>query len=268
MNNIEKYKNDLNNLVSKWEILYDAIQYRFFPEQVENELKKIFPKEENIKKFIEKLPIFEDEYQDWYSESLVLIKQLLPDRFDDFVSLFSKHKNRKEISHENYCIEDFLQWLTVTRWWTVIISWSTCIPKFRQQLNILKSIKKRFESSLFDIKQLVQADLFDSEVDIAEELCKKWFYRASWAVLGVVLESHLQQIIENHTLEVKKKNPTLNDLTEILKTNDVIQITDWRKLQHLADIRNTCDHKKWVEPAKEDIEELVNWVKRAIKNIF
>ena len=41
------------------------------------------------------------------------------------------------------------------------------IPHLRQQLSILKSVKARFESSLFDIRQLVQADLFDSEIDTA-----------------------------------------------------------------------------------------------------
>lgn len=38
---------------------------------------------------------------------------------------------------------------------------------FRQQQAILNAVKQRFESSLFDIKQLVQADLFDSELDAA-----------------------------------------------------------------------------------------------------
>lgn len=267
MNNLDIYKKDLDNLIQKWEALYNSMQYNCFPENFLNELNK-YVKKKDISQYIGNLPIFEDEYQSRYSESLSIIKQLLPDRLNDFTSLFNKNKNRKSITHENYCIEDYLQWIAIYHWSGMEKDRSSGIPKFRQQINILKSIQKRFESSLFDIKQLVQADLFDSEIDVAEELCKKWFYRASWAVLWVVLESHLQQIIENHNLEIKKKNPMLNDLTEILKSNNIIQVPEWRKLQHLADIRNTCDHKKGIEPKKEDIEDLINWVKRAIKNIF
>ena len=44
---------------------------------------------------------------------------------------------------------------------------------------------------MFDIRQLVQADLFDSELDAADELGKKKFTRAAGALAGVVLERHL-----------------------------------------------------------------------------
>jgi len=52
----------------------------------------------------------------------------------------------------------------------------------------IKVVKERFESSLFDIRQLVQADLFDSELEAAEELAKNRFSRAAGAVAGVVLD--------------------------------------------------------------------------------
>lgn len=259
MKNIKIYESDLDNLILLGDKLLISIKNACFPDMYKWKITK-----EELKK----LPKFEEKYQYWYSESLVLVKQLLPDRLEDFKLLFNKNRKRKEITWENFSIEDYLEGREVQRWWKTIVERNMCIPKFAQQVYIIKSIKKRFESSLFNIKQLVQADLFDSEVDVAEELCKKWFYRASWAVLWVVLESHLQQIITNHNLEVKKKNPMLNDLTEVLKSNNIIQVLEWRKLQHLADIRNTCDHKKGVEPKKEDIEDLINWVKRAIKNIF
>jgi len=42
----------------------------------------------------------------------------------------------------------------------------------------------------------------------------------------------------------------------------------FRFIQRLWDLRNKCDHKKTVEPTKEDIEELINWVDRVIKTVF
>jgi len=49
--------------------------------------------------------------------------------------------------------------------------------RFNTQIEILKSVQARFESSLFDVAQLVRADLFDSELDSARELAKNGFLR-------------------------------------------------------------------------------------------
>lgn len=120
---------------------------------------------------------------------------------------------------------------------------------------------------MFDIKQLVQADLFDSELEAAKELNKKGFIRGAGAVAGVVLENHLSQICENHKIKVIKK-PRINDLNQLLKDNNVIEIHDWRFIQHLADLRNLCDHSKKREPKKEEVEDLINGTEKITKTIF
>lgn len=275
ISNIEKYKKDLKNLIERGNDLLNAFQHECFPDnftaQLEQALKGKKGKAKIISDFIKSLPNFKTEYQKWYSESLALLRQLLPDRVDDFVDLYKKPKTkRKDITYENYVIEDALQGLHVTRGWDKekVVGADAAIPRFTQQLNILKSVNKRFESSLFDIKQLVQADLFDSELDAARELNKKGFTRGAGAVTGVILESHLLQVCENHKIVIKKKNPTINDLAQLLKDNDVIDTPDWRKIQHLADLRNLCDHKKKSDPTSEKIDELIEGTARTIKNLF
>src|SRR5690349_8013672 len=64
--------------------------------------------------FLKGLPSFKDEYQTWYSEALAVIRQVLPDRLDDFRRHYHKPKLRKDITFENYHIEDYLQGLQVT----------------------------------------------------------------------------------------------------------------------------------------------------------
>jgi len=270
ISNLEKYKEDLNELISEGELLRNAIQAEFLPESFREELEKVLKNKKKISQFIKELPSFTSNYQIWYSESLVLLKQLLPDRVDDFVSLYKKPKTkRKDITYENYVIEDVLRGLYITRrWGEKVVGPEAAIPLFIQQLNILKSLKRRFESSLFDIKELVQADLFDSELDASRELNKKGFVRGAGAVAGVVLEKHLAQICENHNIKVRKKNPSINDYNQLLKDNDVIETKDWRFIQRLADLRNLCDHKKKKEPTREDIEELIQGVEKIIKTIF
>ena len=68
-----------------------------------------------------------------------------------------------------------------------IVGPDAVIPLFRQQLAIIKAVKARFESSLFDLRQLVQADLFDSDLEAAKELAGKNFTTAAGALAGVAL---------------------------------------------------------------------------------
>ncbi len=216
------------------------------------------------------MPSFKGEYQTWYSEAQALIKQLLPDRLQDFIRYYEKPKGRKEITVENYRIEDLLQGLTGTRGYQkeVVVGPSAAIPHFQQQLAILASVKERFESSLFNISELVQADLFDSELDAAKELSKKKFTRAAGALAGVVLERHLSQVCENHNIRIRNRSPGISNLNDALKENNVIELPDWRFIQHLADIRNLCDHNKEKEPSVEQVDDLIAGVMKVIKTIF
>lgn len=271
ISNLEKYKKDLEKLIKEGTSLYLALQKDHVSEQFEEVYKKAL--KNKYKDFIKKLPHFSDEYQTWYSESSAIVRQLMPGRVVDFVKLYEKPKTtRKEITHENYTIEDGLFGLTVTRneGWEKkkVVGPDAAIPRFEQQLNILKSVQRRFESSLFDIKQLVQADLFDSELEAASELNKKGFMRGAGAIAGVVLEKHLGQVCLNHVIKVVKKDPGVNDFNQLLKDNGVIEIKDWRFIQHLADLRHLCTHNKKQEPEEEDVEELISGVEKISRTIF
>jgi hypothetical protein len=269
LNNLEKYKNDLKSLIKKGDQLFVSINYNCDPENIKKQIKDAFKDEKKEKEYIKNILPFNREYQSWYSESLVLIKQLMPDRLSDFIKLYEKPKTRKTIEYGNYVMEDYMQNLTVTRsYGEKKVGPEAAISQLELQINIIKSIERRFESSLFDIKQLVQADLFDSELDSARELNKNNFFRGAGAIAGVVLEKHLSQVHTNHNLKITKKNPSISDLNDNLKNSEVYETTTWRKIQHLADIRNLCDHNKQKEPKKEEVEELITGVEAIIKTVY
>lgn len=269
MKNIEKYKNDLKLLIDKGDKLIISINYECYPDRIKEQIKEAFKEENKVKDFINKILPFNKEYQIWYSESLVLIKQLLPDRLNDFIRLYEKPKTRKIIEYGNYVMEDYLQTLTVkSGFGEKKVGPEAAINQFEQQLNILKSIERRFESTLFDIRQLVQADLFDSELDAAKELNKNKFTRGAGAIAGVVLEKHLGQVLINHSLKSNKKNSSISDFNDILKTAQVYDTPTWRKIQHLGDIRNLCDHNKTREPKQEEVDELITGVDAIIKTVY
>jgi len=245
--NLEKYKNDIQKLIKKGEKLLSILKSN-------NDLKK-----------------FRKDYEVWYSESLALIRVVLPNRAEDFEKYYYQKGERslknyitytppRSTGYEGLDMEPFSYIPAKEVDYTKVL--------FENQLGIVKAAQKRFESSLFDIKQLVQADLFDSELDASRELNKKGFVRGAGAIAGVVLEGHLSQVCENHKIKVTKKKPTINDYNQLLKDNNVIEIPTWRSIQHLADLRNLCDHSKKREPKKEEIEELIDGVEKITKTIF
>ncbi|HMQ70178.1 MAG TPA: hypothetical protein PKA90_12550 [Ignavibacteria bacterium] len=269
MKNIEKYKSDLKLLIEKGDKLDLSIKYECYPEKIVVQIKAHLKDDKKVKEYIKKILPFNKEYQIWYSESLVLIKQLLPDRIYDFVRLYEKPKTRKAIEYGNYVIEDYLQTLTVrSACGEKKVGPEAAINQFEQQLNILKSIERRFESTLFDIRQLVQADLFYSELDAAKELNKNKFSRGAGAIAGVVLEKHLGQVLANHNLKSTKNNSSISDFNDILKSANVYDTPTWRKIQHLGDIRNMCDHSKSREPKQDEVDELITRVDAIIKTVF
>lgn len=268
MNNLNKFKKDLEELISEGNKLIISMQFECYPKQFEEHFKSNSKK--SFDEFKKTRKTIKEYYQTWYSESLILINQLLPDRVTDFKKLYEKPKTRKSIEHSNYVIEDYLQGLVVTRSYNneKIVGPESALNQLEQQVAIIKSIEKRFESSLFDIKQLTQAEIFDSELDAARELNKKGFIRGAGAIAGVVLEKHLAQVCVNHKIGITKKNPSISDFNDKLKLEEVIETKDWRKIQHLGDLRNLCDHNKDKEPHKEDVEDLIEGVERLIKNLY
>lgn len=261
--NISKYKKDIESLIAKGNSLELGL-YNEFSSEFKSQIQKIDKKvQDKIKS-----STFKDKYNAWYNESLSLIKQLIPERYDDFVSYYKQPK-RKAITFETYTISDYLIGLVVTRGWgEMAFEPSSIITKFRQQLSIVESLRKRFDSSLYEIKELLQADLFDSELDAAKELNKKGFHRAAGAICGVVIEKHLHQVCIIRGIPISKKNPAINDYNELLKSNNVIDIPTWRLIQRLGDIRNLCDHNKTEEPTKDDIADLINGTDKIIKTVF
>ena len=156
--NLDRYKQDLAALLKRGDDLSLAIQHECLQEEFEKGLEEAIGKKA-AEVLVKELPSFKTAYQRWYSESYAVLKQLLPDRLADFVRLYEKPKTRKEITYDNYMVEDYLVGLRVTRGEgsEIVVGPDAAITRFQQQLNILRSVEGRFSSSLFEIRQLVQA---------------------------------------------------------------------------------------------------------------
>lgn len=246
----------------------NAMQYECYPEEFKTQVELGIKDKKVAQQFLKNLPDFKTKYQRWYSEALSVVKVVLADRLDDFIKLYEKPKTRKSVDYGSYVVSDYLQSLRVTFGGEVKVDKSAAIPQFTQQLRILESLKSRFHSSLFDIKQLLQADLFDTELDAANELLKKGFLRAAGAMAGVVLEKHLAEVCSSHNIKLTNKNLHISELNDALKDASVIDGPTWRFIQHLADLRNLCDHNKKKEPKDIEVDDLIKGTQKISKTIF
>ena len=260
--NLDRFKKDLKRLsVLGQEMLFDLAAQTTEETDLPDEIKK---EAERLKGWLKK------NYQRWFTEALVVIKQLIPDRLTEFVTLYQGDGKRKQVDILTYNIQD---WLNGIRPKATIYEPSydadrVVSTRLSTQVQILESAESRFESSLFDMRQLVQADLLDSELDAARELLANGFVRGAGAIVGVVIEKHLAQVCINHKVSSKKQHPTISDFNDLLKKAEVLDVPTWRQIQRLGDLRNLCDHNKQREPTKDEVIELIDSTAKVSKTLF
>lgn len=225
---------------------------------------------------LEDVLIFATHYQRWYTRSIPVVTVLLPDRLDEFRANYERDARRKSVDAVTYCIQDLINGIGIgppqhfndrgQRVDSFDVKLAGHI-RISGQIDILESAETRLDDILSNLRGILQASLFDSEIAEARYLLKNGHLRAAGALSGVVLEGHLRDVCTRHSLPVLKKNAHISDFNEALRAADIIDLTQWRWLQRLADIRNLCDHKKQREPTVDEVEELLDGVDKAIKVI-
>lgn len=238
-------KDEISKLIKEGEKIYNALD-RCDEKYQSNDLR-----------------YFVTHYETWYTQAYAVVKQLTPDRLTDFALLYSNPK-RKELSLDTYCISDALR--TIFHKDNRYGPWTAALCVCRQVM-MLQACMERFENRVYDIKTILQADIFDSEIESAKHLFKMGFLRAAGAICGVIIEKHFADVCKSHGITIKKKSPTIADFNDALK-DEVYDIVEWRRMQRLGDIRNLCDHNKNREPTKDEVNELISGTERIVKTIF
>ncbi|MFC3109414.1 hypothetical protein ACFQAT_11875 [Undibacterium arcticum] len=209
---------------------------------------------------------FQYDYQRWYTKALKAVATLAPDRYAEFRNYYEIDPKRKSLGYGSYVIQDFFK-NVIPSGYPNFDSRNQALRCFFNQLTLFKAIAERIDSVVANIEGELYAELQDSEIVIARQLAKVRL-RAAGALMGVVIEGHLQKVASSHGVTVGKKNPTNADLNDPLKSASVIDIPAWRKISFLADLRNLCSHKKDAEPTKEQVEEFIQGAEWLTKNVF
>jgi hypothetical protein len=207
-------------------------------------------------------------YQSWYSKALPVVRNLLPDRYDEFAEQYRPPQS-KDLSVQTYGVAHYLQGLSVSQGGSPLFDpFSVFFTRCTTQIDILRSAAARLDDRLADISGVVQAELLDDELTAARELHRTRHLRAAGALAGVILERHLRTVAETHDIRSRKRHPTIGDFAAALKAAEVIDLPQWRLLQRLADIRNLSVHSGDREPTEDEVSELLDQTDRIIKTLY
>ena len=206
---------------------------------------------------------FKLQYQIWYSKALKVVEYLAPDRLIEFRGYYESDHKRKNIDYANYTIQDYMR--NIEEWG--VEKEEVANLCFLNQIAILSSLQSRIDSLLSNLETELYSELQDNGVSTAKQLAKINL-RSAGALMGVIIEGHLQKIAEAHNVKISKKYPTISELNDLLKKESIVDPISWRKISHFAEIRNCCVHEKGNEPTKEQIQELIQGTEWLIENVF
>ena len=145
-------------------------------------------------------------------------------------------------------------------------------PSYSTNYQILVRLKAVFKAAEEDyiggycssVRSLVQAEVFDSELDQARSLLEAGYVSASAVIAGVVLETTLRQLCDDNGIARSKLDKMNADLAKTGAYNLLRQkqITAW------ADIRNSAAHGKDQNFNKGDVADMIRNIENFVAEML
>lgn len=228
------------------------------------------PKEsvEDVKKFAKEVGDFKEKFHTWYSRAYRIVELLLPERLEEFETLYRGQKNLKTLDALTAGMSHYLRGIVTTSYGEERNYLGTFVIGLQQQIHILNGVSENLSDTLFNLRSEIRDGLYRSEIETAEDLLKAKQMRAAGAVCGVVIESHLREVCATHKISFRKKNLAISDFNEELKKEKVVDTPTWRLITRCGDIRNMCVHAKDREPTKDEVEDLIRGTSKILSDVF
>ncbi|AVW95405.1 MULTISPECIES: DUF4145 domain-containing protein [Gammaproteobacteria] len=137
---------------------------------------------------------------------------------------------------------------------------------FESNLSVFKRLKAIFNAAredfeggyLISVRTLVQAEVFDSELEQATELLKSNYPTASAVIAGIVLETSLRELCDRNNIPHGKMDKMNADLTKAGVYNSLQQ----KRITAIAGIRNSAAHGKHEEFTRDDVSSMISDIER------
>ena len=130
---------------------------------------------------------------------------------------------------------------------------------------VFHAVKEDFEGGyLSSIKNLIQAEVFESELEQAQELLDNGYKLSAAVIAGVVLETALRDLCDQENIPHGKLDKMNAELAKLGKYNKLQQ----KRITALADIRNNAAHGKPENFTDEDVKLMVRDVEGFLLNFM
>jgi hypothetical protein len=131
------------------------------------------------------------------------------------------------------------------------VNFNNLYPKFlnlisvSKALGILKASKDDYEHGLlFNVRTLIQAEVFDDFLEQAEYLLESGFYQSSAVIAGSILEDGLRKLCVKNEIPLQSR-PKMDTMNAELTKRGIFSSLQQKQILPLADIRNKAAHGKW-----------------------
>lgn len=137
-----------------------------------------------------------------------------------------------------------------------------------QALGVLKAAKDDYENAyLFEIRFLIQAEVFDDFLEQAKYLFDTGYYQPAAVIAGSVLEDGLRKLCNRNSITLPSK-PKLDTMNADLVKKEIYNSLVQKQITALADLRNKAAHGKWTEFTDNDVEQMITQVRTFIETHF
>lgn len=115
--------------------------------------------------------------------------------------------------------------------------------------------------ALFQVRTLIEAELFDDFLEQAEILLSAGYFQPAAVVCGAVLEDGLRSLCTNNGI-VLADRPKLDSMNADLARVGIYSKLVQKRIAALADLRNKAAHGQWDEFVAEDVDDMLVQVRR------
>lgn len=129
----------------------------------------------------------------------------------------------------------------------------------KQLRAVFLAVKEDFEGGyLNSLRNLVQAEVFSSELEQAEELFDRGYATAAAVIAGVVLETSLRDLCSINGIE----HGSMNKMNDDLAKAGAYNANQKKQIASLSAIRNSAAHGKPEEFTKDQVRGMIDDVQR------
>lgn len=146
-----------------------------------------------------------------------------------------------------------------------IQSYETNVDNFKRVKAVFLAAMEDFNGGYINtIRNFVQAELAEDEIDQARELLASGYTAAAAVVAGVVLETTLRTLCSRHNLVPASMDRMNAELAKSGQYNTLVQ----KRITTLAAVRNSAAHGKTEEYGANDVQTLILDVERFVSDMF